>query len=82
MTSATSLIRRADAMRRAETDPGRQSWWAGYLRGLRRAHHGARFGTDAEHALWTDAADSPDPVRAALGRGYRAGLALEYRDPD
>ena len=52
------------------------------MRGLQRAHHGERFGFEAEHDLWFDAADSSDPTRAALGRGYRAGLTLESHDPD
>lgn len=52
------------------------------MRGLRRAHHGERFGSEAEHGLWLAAANSDDPMRAALGRGYMAGLTLESRDPD
>jgi hypothetical protein len=76
-----SLMRRADTLRRVEPDPIRAEWYAGYMRGLRRAHHGERFGTKAEHDLWLAAADSDDPSRAALGRGYRAGLTLEAHDP-
>ena len=45
-------------------------YWAGYQRGLRRAFHGERFGTDAEHQLWLSLSDD----RAELGRGYRDGL--------
>lgn len=82
MSTFVSLMRRADTMRRIETDPVHSEWWAGYIRGLRRAHHGERFGTEAEHALWSSAAESTDPKRAALGRGYRAGLTLESRDPE
>ena len=82
MSAFASLLRRADTLRRVESDPVRAEWWAGYMRGLRRAHHGERFGTEAEHALWCSAAKSDDPMRAALGRGYRAGLTLEPRDPD
>ena len=88
MSQFASLLRRADTLRRLESaQPGydavlRAEWWAGYMRGLRRAHHGERFGTEAEHALWMAAADSDDPQRAALGRGYRAGLTLEPRDPE
>ena len=52
------------------------------MRGLRRAHHGERFGTQAEHEMWLGAVESSDPQRAALGRGYRAGLTLTMRDPD
>lgn len=82
MSTFVSLMRRADTMRRAENDAERADWWVGYMRGLRRAHHGENFGTDAEHELWFSAVESTDPSRAALGRGYRAGLTLEPRDPD
>lgn len=82
MSNYSSLLRRADTMRRHDDDPARAEWWAGYKRGLRRAHHGERFGSEAEHGLWLAAADSTDSQRAALGRGYRAGLTLEFRDPD
>lgn len=82
MSNFASLMRRADALRRVESDPVHADWWTGYMRGLRRAHHGERFGTQAEHDLWLSATESPDPQRAALGRGYQAGLTLTVRDPD
>lgn len=81
MTAYTTLLRRADTLRRLETDHLREAWYAGYVRGLRRAHHGERFGSDAEHALWLSLADEPEAGRAALGSGYRAGLTLEPHDP-
>ena len=74
-------MRRADTLRRLESDSLNESWLTGYMRGLRRAHHGDRFGTEAEHDLWYSATESTDPSRAALGRGYRAGLTLEAHDP-
>ena len=82
MSNFASLMRRADTLRRVESVPLRSEWWTGYMRGLRRAHHGERFGTLAEHEMWIAAAESSDPSRAALGRGYRAGLTLTMRDPD
>ena len=82
MSTFASLLRRADALRRYEDDPIRAEWCAGYMRGLRRAHHGERFGSEAEHALWLSASESTDPMRAALGRGYRAGLTLTMCDPE
>lgn len=82
MTAFASLMRRADDLLRVETDPVKSSWWRGYMRGLRRAHHGERFGSLAEHQMWLDAADSPIPDRAAMGRGYAAGLTMTMRDPD
>ena len=75
-------MRRADTLRRLASEPINESWWTGYMRGLRRAHHGERFGTAAEHELWLAASESSDPSRAALGRGYAAGLKLEPLDPD
>ncbi len=47
----------------------------GVVRGLRRAHHGERFGTEDEHQAWL----SFDGHRAELGRGYRDGLAGRVR---
>lgn len=82
MSSFTTLMRRADTLRRVESDPIRADWWTGYMRGLRRAHHGENFGTIAEHELWLSAAESTDPARAALGRGYAAGLTLTAMEPD
>lgn len=79
--SFASLMRRADTLRRMEKDALRSAWWTGYIRGLRRAHHGEAFGTDAEHALYLDAIESGDPARAALGRGYHDGLTLTSLDP-
>lgn len=81
MSAFASLMRRADALRRGENDPVKSEWWAGYIRGLRRAHHGESFGSAAEHEMWLAAADSTDPNRRALGQGYRAGLTLTARDP-
>src|SRR5690606_20719619 len=74
MTPFASLMRRADTNLRGEGDPIKAEWWRGYMRGLRRGHHGERFGSKAEHATWLDAARSDDPMRAALGKGYAAGL--------
>jgi len=81
MSNFQSLMRRADTMRRIETDYLREAWWTGYIKGLRRAHHGERFGTQVEHELFLSASESTDPSRAALGRGYRTGLTLEAHDP-
>lgn len=82
MTAFASLLRRADTLRRFESDNVRSAWWVGYMRGLRRAHHGEAFGSQTEHEMWLDAKNSTAPDRAALGRGYEAGLTLTMRDPD
>jgi len=80
MTSFQTLMRRADTLRRHDSDNA--PWWTGYIRGLRRAHHGAEFGTTVEHTLYLAAIDSDDPQRAALGRGYRAGLTMTAQEPE
>jgi len=49
-------------------------YWMGYLRGLRRGHHGAAFGTTAEHERWLWLLGSPSASRHAVGRGYRDGV--------
>lgn len=82
MSNFASLMRRADTMRRLSYDPIESDWWDGYMRGLRRAHHGERFGTAAEHELWLSASESTYPSRAALGRGYASGLTLQPREPN
>lgn len=92
MSNFASLMRRADTLRRGENDPVKQDWWTGYMRGLRRAHHGAAFGTESEHQMWLSLGEVANGMnskqavlsasRAALGRGYRAGLTLTMRDPD
>jgi len=75
-------MRRADTLRRIESDPLRSEWWGGYIRGLRRAHYGERYGTSEDHALWLSLVGSPDAARDARGRGYEAGLTLTMRDPE
>lgn len=82
MSNFASLMRRADTLRRVEPDPVKIEWWVGYMRGLRRAHHGERFGSQAEHDLWLSAAESDDSMRAALGLGCAAGLKLTAGEPE
>jgi hypothetical protein len=71
-----SEMRRAETIRRA-AEPERAEYWAGYIRGLRRAYHGKKFGTAEEHKLWMDAADSSDEMRKQRGLGYRDGIAFD-----
>jgi hypothetical protein len=68
------LLCSEDAMRSSEPDTGDTPWWSGYMRGLRRATQGERFGTQAEHEFLIAAADSADASRSAIGNGYKAGL--------
>jgi len=83
MSAFESLLRRANTLSRSAQDSLHEpAWWAGYVRGLRRAHHGEAFDTPAAHDQWLSYAESSDPDRAALGRGYRAGLTLTAREPD
>jgi hypothetical protein len=67
-----SEMNRARIMKSVE--PQKSEYWMGYERGLRRAHHGESFGTDAEHELWLSLADDLDDSRAQRGLGYRDGL--------
>lgn len=75
-----SEMRRADSMRRLAVDADehdRVAYWDGYRRGLRRAHHGSKFGTDAEHKLWLSlASQRGDEQRRQRGQGYRDGIAF------
>jgi DNA-binding transcriptional regulator YiaG len=66
VTEATfrSLLTMASALPRGD-------YRRGYERGVRRAYHGVRFGTEEEHHAWR----SFDGHRAELARGYRDGLA-------
>jgi hypothetical protein len=70
-----SEMRRAETMR-GLADPMMAEYWAGYIRGLRRAYHGEKFGTDEEHEKWLSAANSRDESRKQRGRGYKYGLAF------
>jgi hypothetical protein len=55
----------------------RPDYWEGFTRGLRRAYHGAIFGTEAQHVHWLSlAADGGDESSRKRGRGYRDGLAV------
>ena len=71
-----SEMRRAKMMQELNDDPMMSEYWVGYQRGLRRAYHGEKFGTDEEHASWTAAINSRDESRKQRGRGYRDGLAF------
>jgi hypothetical protein len=51
-----------------------QSYWAGYMRGIRRKMHGEDFRTDEEDEKYLAMAGGADPNRDALSRGYRDGL--------
>ena len=55
----------------------RPDYWEGFARGLRRAYHGAIFGTEAQHVHWLSlATDGGDDSSRKRGRGYRDGLAV------
>ena len=74
-------MRRAEAARKNESDPLRDGYWMGYIRGLRRNYHGEKFGTEAEHKKWMALADdSADESRRQRGLGYRAGLEFAGTD--
>jgi hypothetical protein len=71
-----SEMRRAETMRR-DAEPERSEYWAGYIRGLRRAYHGDNFGTEAEHKRWVSCVNDRDEQHKQRGQGYRDGLAFE-----
>ena len=71
-----SEMRRAKLKQEMAQEPFQADYWSGYIRGLRRNHHGMKFGTPEEHQLWLTLADSDDQSHAAKGRGYRDGLAI------
>lgn len=53
------------------------AYWQGYQRGLRRAYHGSKFGTQAEHELWMNMINNKDYTRQERGKGYLAAINLE-----
>ena len=70
MTDTDFRSRVAEAEACADAD-----YRAGYLRGLRRLHHGEAFGTAEEHALWMAPSDTPDQGRQRALQGYADGFA-------
>ncbi len=81
MSDFKSLLVRSAIMHELATDSTTEAWWRGYQRGLRKAHY-ERFGSDSEHQALLAAVGCRDRQRDALGRGYRAGLELEWREPE
>lgn len=71
-----SEMRRAESMRRM-AEPMMAEYWAGYVRGLRRAYHGEKFGEPGEHEKWLSAANSREESRKQRGRGYADGLSFD-----
>lgn len=56
----------------------RDDWggfWRGYRKGLRRAIIGESFGSEEEHELWMEKANSDIESVKEHGLGYRAGFA-------
>lgn len=51
------------------------SFVSGYMKGLKCHFHGEAFAKKQEHGLCMSLENSPDPTKAAFGRGYRAGFA-------
>ncbi len=70
-TTFESNARAAESLRRISQGA---EIFMGYLRGLRRHYHGAKFGTPEEHERWLALAGDTDPARAARGRGYHIGF--------
>ena len=67
-------VARAETMRQlGEADE--QAYWEGYLRGVRRVYHGARYGSEAEHEAMRR--ETGDAIRERRRRGYLDALALD-----
>lgn len=64
---------KAEAMLKIEA--AKVGYWRGYIRGLRRAHHGEKFGLEAEHQFYMSLITDSDADRRQIGKGYREGLA-------
>ena len=69
------------AMLRAQTmgqvSPDEEPYWRGFRHGLRRAFHGADFDPE-RHELLMGGSYTGDPMRDAVTRGYRDGLAVRW----
>lgn len=65
-------------MLRAKTirqeQPEKEDYYAGYMRGLRRAYSGGGFGVDREHNHWMNLIYSTKAKQQARGQGYHDGL--------
>lgn len=64
-----ATIRRAEGLLACRPD-----YIDGYIRGLRRLHHGPSFSTPQDHETWLAFAYHWNPKKAARGRGYLDGL--------
>lgn len=65
-----TLLLRAKSMQLANDRP---NFWEGYIRGLRRAFYGDRYGSAEDHRRWL--ALGGDSLRDEMAHGYREGLA-------
>ncbi len=57
-----------------QADPEKVDYYAGYIRGLRKAYKGGSFGVDKDHNLWMSLIFDTDTKRHARGQGYRDGF--------
>ncbi|HNS91268.1 MAG TPA: hypothetical protein PLP82_03445 [Deltaproteobacteria bacterium] len=57
-----------------QSDPDKADYFAGYIRGLRKAYRGGSFGVDKDHNLWMSLIFDADKKRHARGLGYRDGF--------
>lgn len=67
MKTFASEMARAKTMQQLSSNPDEADYYAGYIRGLRRKHHGNSFGTQSEH-------DSQMQADSEEGRGYREAI--------
>ena len=54
-------------------------YWLGFRWGFCRAFHGENFGIAEQHAWRSQLIDDPNPLKAAIGRGYADGQRKNAR---
>lgn len=64
----------AETMRRAASDLSGSRYWQGYITGLRKSHHGEKFGTEEDHERMIKSRIGGDVASRWIGIGYRDGL--------
>ena len=70
-------VQRIKALQSA--DPDRADYFTGYMRGLKRAYSGGKFGIDNMHNLWMKLIFDANKKKRARGLGYRDGLQWDMK---
>ena len=64
----------AIAFQRVATDQADSAYWRGYIRGMRRAYLGDKYGTADKNEIPLLAVNNPDGIRRRGDQGYNDGL--------